>query len=269
MTRTSTPPQQFRPGGASLVPELVAEVQAVGEAEHPRGEGAEQLGGKAELSGRARPEGRIDDGVGTALRQGHHAHLGKGAVLLAAAVGGPTEGGGVGRGVGHIQDGPIDRHQPPAPIPHPATAGGAERNHDIAKQRPQRLDAETSARLENGGLGGHRPPGAPAPRPGQALHQRAHHFLVGSVTEERHGHDVVDDHPGRQQPMASLLAATARHRRIDDVRWEGPSEHADRDVVREPSIRLRLPPSRPWHPDAPPWVRPAYHLIPLSKRYWG
>src|SRR6266704_1424811 len=103
----------------------------------------------------------------------HHPHLRERAGAFPPPALGPPERSLVSGGVGHVQGGPIHRHQPPAPIPRALGVGGGKRQSSLGEQRPQRLRPQPGAGLDQRGL--HRQPqrgGVAAPaRPAQRLHQ--------------------------------------------------------------------------------------------------
>ena len=86
---------------------------------------------------------------------------------------------------------------------------------------------------------------------------------AAAASKEREGEHVVDDHPGRQQPIPDLGAPGRSHHPVDQLRWEHPGQDAKRDVVGQSLVRLRLDPPGTWHD-----LKNNTGVV-LSKRYWG
>ena len=103
----------------------------------------------------------------------------------------------------------------------------------------------------------------PALFPRQALDQQAHDLVVRALAGQGEAEHVVDDHPGRQQPLTLLGASGLLDHSVDQIRWEHAGEHTDRDVVGQLLVGLRLDPPGPGH-----GPRNNTRVV-LSKRYWG
>ena len=102
--------------------------------------------------------------MGAAFGDRDHADLREGG-LLAPMGGRTTKRRLVGGGVGHVQAGPIDRQQPPAPIPGALGVGGGQRPGDLDKQSSERLGAQPGAGLGDRRRARHPPPLLPAAGP--------------------------------------------------------------------------------------------------------
>lgn len=165
------------------------------------------------------------------------------------------------RGVGEIERRAVDAHQAQAAIEGTLGLLGRHRGGDGVKQRLDRLGTKPGACFEEGRFRRDLP--GLLPRcPRQALDEVAHHFLVGGVREEREAEHVVDDDACGQQAVDHLLAASFGNDAIDEVSREDPREHADRDVVGQALVGLRLDPSRPeYGPEN-------NSVVVLRKRYW-
>ena len=256
------PPQQVGSGRAGLVPESEAVEAPVGQADHAGPERAEHLCGERLLAGRARAHGDVDERVGAALGEADEPQLGEGAHPLAPSRSGAAERRRVGRRVRDVQAGPVDGDDPPSPPERAPGSGVGQRGGHLVEQRLERLGSQPGPGLEQRRLGRHVPALRPSAGPRQTLDEHAHDLLVGGLAEQGQRHDVVDDHPSRQQPVTLLEAAGIGHDPIDQLRGKHPREHPDRDVIRQSLVVLRLDPPGAWH------GRQNNTSVVLSKRYW-
>ena len=69
------------------------------------------------------------------------------------------------------------------------------------------------------------------------------HVLVGAFGVQRHPHRKVRHRPGRQRPTLLLGPATRRDHRVHDVRRENLHQQTHRHQIRQPPVRLGLPPT--------------------------
>ena len=63
----------------------------------------------------------------------------------------------------------------------------------------------------------------------------------------RHPDREISHHPRRQRPMPLLSPADLSDHLIDQGRRKHPGQHTHRHQIRQPTIRLRLPPTRTRH----------------------
>jgi hypothetical protein len=236
------PPQQLGPGRGQRAPQISPEDTAVAQHQHPARKRPGQRRDQAQLAASGDPGHLgIQDRVRAALHQPDHPDLWERRAPLSAAAARPPERVVVGEGVGHLQTGPVDRHQPPGAIPRTRRGGRGQRHHCTLKQHTQRFDAQPGA-----GLGTRRGardvPGRPGPprpsrlRPGptQPVDQTAHDLLVANPGKQRQRQRVVDHHPGWQQPTALLGPPGRGHDLIDQLWREGRGQRPQRDLVPDP-----------------------------------
>src|SRR5258708_34408310 len=104
-------PQHMRATATDGLPEAQASELRIVEHEHVGLYQRQQVVGHRHLGLLAALHAGPNAGMAATLREQEEADLGKGtgSVLIAGAL----EGGGIGRGIGHILPGAIDGHQPP------------------------------------------------------------------------------------------------------------------------------------------------------------
>jgi len=87
----------------------------------------------------------------------------------------------------------------------------------------------------------------PPRRPRQTISQLSQHVLVGTLRVQPHPDREVRHHPRRQRPVPLLGPPRTRDHLIDQPRREHPGQHPHRHQDRQPTIRLRLLPTRTRH----------------------
>ena len=85
-------------------------------------------------------------------------------------------------------------------------------------------------------------------RPRQPVGQQRQHVLIGALGVQRHPDREVRHHPRRQRPMPLLGTTRPGDHLINQRRRERPRQHPHRHQIRQPTLRLRLPPSSTRHP---------------------
>jgi len=181
--------------------------------------------------------------MGAALCQRQDPGLGERRLLALVDPGAP-EVLGVGRGVGDVETGPVDRDQPATGQPHPRCPGRTDRAGHPLKQRRQRRGPQPCPRLEDRRLRRRAISFAPPRRPGQTVGQLRQHIGIGAFRAQRHPDREIRHHPSRQRPMTHLRPTGLGNHLIDQPRRKHPGQHPHRHQIRQPTIRLRLhPPS--------------------------
>jgi hypothetical protein len=160
--------------------------------------------------------------VGAAFGQADDPDLGEGAEAVLALGPRTSEGQVVGLGIGHVETGAVDAHQPPALVERPLGSFGRQRHRALAIERLNGLNSEPRPRLEQRGLGGDIARGGPAAFPRQALDQHAHDLFVGALAEERETQNVVNDHARQQQALTLLGASGLFDYTVDQIGREHP-----------------------------------------------
>jgi len=235
-------PEKLRARRRGLVPQLKAVEAAVGEAQHPWRQRAQQPAGERALVVCQRPDLDREQRVRAALAQPDQPQLRERRALLAARRARPPELLLAGGRVGEVQARPVDAHKPQIAVERALAPRLRQRHRDLLKQRPQRLRPQPRARLRQRPLGRHAPRPLPARLPRQPLHEHPHHLLVRGRAVQRQAEHVVDDDPRRQQPLPPLAAPRLGHHPIHQLGREHARQHADRDVIRQALTGLRLDP---------------------------
>jgi hypothetical protein len=113
-------PEEVGAGVRGVPDRLVTVVAAIGQQQHARLQGGQQVVGLREFLVPQRSEDPVDQGTGAAFDQGRQPHLGiSGRARGAHAV--PGEVSEVRGAVGDLQTGPVPGHQP-QPSPRPRVA---------------------------------------------------------------------------------------------------------------------------------------------------
>ena len=204
----------------------------------PGSQSIDQSAGERVLRRRVGADFGVEDGVGAALGERHHPSLGERG-LLALVHSRTPEPRVVLRRVGHIQTGPVDRHQPPPRQPRPRRRHARQRPSDPANSastgsEPNRCRAWKIADFDGNSTG------SVARRPRQTVGQQRQHVLIGALRVQRHPDREVRHHPSRQRPMPLLGPARLGDHLIDQRRREHPRQHPHRHQIRQPPLRLRL-----------------------------
>jgi hypothetical protein len=170
--------------------QFVAEEAAVPDQEHARPEVVQQRADHRRLAVAQRLDRQAADGVRAQLTEGQQPDLREGP--LGPARRGAAEGACVVRGIGQIERGAVEAHQPPASVERPDRLVSGHGASGLKEQVPQGGDAEPAAGLGEGGVGrlglvAGRVESAPG------LGDR-----VGG--EEGHGDDQPDDGIGGEAP---------------------------------------------------------------------
>jgi hypothetical protein len=241
------PPQQIRARSHGPLPQREPGEPAVRQHQHSRCQSVNQLASERVLRCRVRAQLGIDDGVAPTLAQSHQPGLGE-RCTLALVHARPTEPLVVLDGVGHVETGAIDRHQPPARQPCPRRPRRRQRPGDPPEQRLDWRRAQPDAGLEDGRLRRqlHR---LRLRGPRQAIGQQRQDVLVRALRMQRHPDREIHHHPSRQRPMTLLPPARLRDHLIHQLRRKRARQHSHRHEIRQPTIRLRLDPSSARHPN--------------------
>ena len=234
------------PVAAALLPQRKPAEPAIGEQQHPRLEPVDQLSGEGVLRRRVRrrPRRRTSTCVPHSASATTRA-CGNAARSPLFTPGRPNHSSLSAR-VGHVQTRPVDRHQPPPRQPR-------TRRVRLASGSATRRTAPPSARTPTApGLKDRRlrrqPTGSRHRRPRQPVGQQRQHVLIRALRVQRHPDREVRHHPRRQRPMPLLSPPRLGDHLIHHRRREHPRQHPHRHQIRQPTIRLRLPPTRTRHP---------------------
>jgi hypothetical protein len=131
-----------------LAEQLVGATEApVGKDEHARATGGGKWLGDGVLPLARAPDLRREHRVGAAFGERDDADLGEGGLSPSGVV--PPERREVARRVRHVEDGPVHRHEPLAPVVRPPSRSGGNRNAHTGEQRLEGLFAETLTRLRD------------------------------------------------------------------------------------------------------------------------
>ena len=147
----------------------------------------------------------------------------------------------------HIQARPIDGHQSSVSQPCPRRVRPAQRPRHPREQRGQRLRSQPFPGLKDRRLARQPIVLAPPRSPGQTISELRQHIFIRALRIQAHPDREVRHHPRRQRPMSLLRTPRLRNHFIDQRRREHPRQHPHRHQIRQPTIRLRLTPTRPRH----------------------
>ena len=240
--------QQLRPGVTGLLEALEAVEVAISQTQHPRAQRPPQLVRQRQLTARVRSQRHARDRVRAALGKPDQPQLREPAHSLPCA---PTPA---------CRTAPRSLASPPRQCtchrcsqpsgrgttrpPSPTLASGTATCSNNARNGsdPNRERACASRALRR-----HAPRRAPPRRPRQTIDQHPDHLLIRRGAVQRQPQHVVDNHPRRQQPLTLLATTRLRHHPIDQLRRKHPRQNADRDVIRQALIRLRLDPPSTRH----------------------
>jgi hypothetical protein len=202
-----------------LFKQLEAVEATVQEQQHPRTDAAQQPHGPHPLTGVAGPEPGVHHRMGAALAQVDALHLGEGAGAAVALV--SAEGARIGRRVGHVLGGAVQRHQAQAEAEGTGCLGRGqgpahrleERHHGAGTQARAGLRDGSFARQDHIRVG---------PEQAQAMHQLGQDYLQGIRGPQAHRQTQ------QQRDVRRQLAAA--HRRHDGLRGgrldQGRRHHA-------------------------------------------
>ena len=161
------------------------------------------------------------DGVRAQFAEGQQPDLGEGP--LGAPGGGPAEGACVVRGVGQVERGAVEAHQPPAAVEGPDGLVGGHGAGGLEEQLPQRRDAEPAPGLGEGRVGGL---GLVAGRM-----EPAPDLGDGVGGEQGHGDDQPDDGVGgetRRRSDDRAVRDKMAARRCSGISWDRPRTKGER-----------------------------------------
>nr|WP_234392530.1 hypothetical protein [Streptomyces sp. XY152] len=238
------PPGEVAAGRLDQAPQFMAGEVAVGQQQYAGPQGGEQAAGELVLAEPGdRVKGRVDDGVGAALDEGHQSDLWISA-LVGAVVAGESERDGVLGSVRNIQRGAVPGDQP-------QTEGECSRGRGCRlgaapafEEGLQRLVSQALAGSGEGRTGGQALDN-PARQVPQFLGQGPQDRPVSrrpsavGAAEQAQGQDEVDHRAGREKPAAALGPSGQLHYFVDYFRCDLLGEYAEPDPVAE--LRLRPP----------------------------
>ena len=253
------PPQQVRTGRRSLAPQRIREEPAISQQQHP--------GLRASSSDSARPASpRVDAPIGgehrvrAALGQRHQPGLRERRLLALAHPGRPKcwSFAGVSATSRHVPSiATIRRPANHAPgVSGPPTAATRANNPAAARTptapEPERSPTSTAIGTAHA---------TPTPTPDHRSTAPAHPHTSPRNTGPSRSRNTPSPAPAapdaaaRCAPHSAITSST-------NVRRKHPSQHPHRHQIRQPTIRLRLTPTRTRH-------TPNYTHVTLTERYWG